>query len=230
MSMAIRIFVYHWYTKYCRLYIFGFKASRPCVPFVHQNPPKSLYRQLNSTFNVVFLCTICVPKSCKLALELVLRSFKFYRFVFRSGVFPSWSYQHGTQMNVLIHLCTMPFLSLGTQMVHKNIFFEHFLRSFLSTHIHTDIHYITTKSHSNHMTWVAYTLTYQFQVHLSHDKWLCYGLWSRWRDSNPRPLRPERSALPNWATPRNIGLTITQLSTLLGRGRRIWTLGTRFWS
>ena len=28
--------------------------------------------------------------------------------------------------------------------------------------------------------------------------------WSRWRDSNTRPLRPERSALPNWATPRNI--------------------------
>lgn len=26
---------------------------------------------------------------------------------------------------------------------------------------------------------------------------------SRWRESNPRPLRPERSALPIWATPRN---------------------------
>lgn len=27
---------------------------------------------------------------------------------------------------------------------------------------------------------------------------------SGWRDSNPRPLRPERSALPGCATPRNI--------------------------
>jgi hypothetical protein len=26
--------------------------------------------------------------------------------------------------------------------------------------------------------------------------------WSGWRDSNPRPLRPERSALPSCATPR----------------------------
>ena len=26
--------------------------------------------------------------------------------------------------------------------------------------------------------------------------------WSRWQDSNLRLLRPERSALPNWATPR----------------------------
>ena len=26
--------------------------------------------------------------------------------------------------------------------------------------------------------------------------------WSRWQDLNLRPLRPERSALPNWATPR----------------------------
>ena len=58
----------------------------------------------------------------------------------------------------------------------------------------------------------------------------CDGLWSRWRDLNPRPLRPERSALPSWATPRNNGLTTEQLSTLLGRGRRIRTLGTRFWS
>ena len=56
------------------------------------------------------------------------------------------------------------------------------------------------------------------------------ALWSRWRDSNPRPLRPERSALPSWATPRNNGLTTKRLSTLLGRGRRIRTLGTRFWS
>ena len=27
--------------------------------------------------------------------------------------------------------------------------------------------------------------------------------WSEWRDSNPRPLGPEPSALPNCATPRN---------------------------
>ena len=26
--------------------------------------------------------------------------------------------------------------------------------------------------------------------------------WSRWQDLNLRPLRPERSALPSWATPR----------------------------
>ena len=26
--------------------------------------------------------------------------------------------------------------------------------------------------------------------------------WSEWRDLNPRPLRPERSTLPNCATPR----------------------------
>ena len=31
-------------------------------------------------------------------------------------------------------------------------------------------------------------------------------LWSRWQDLNLRPLRPERSALPSWATPRNIKL------------------------
>ena len=29
-----------------------------------------------------------------------------------------------------------------------------------------------------------------------------FAFWSRWQDSNLRPLRPERSALPNWATPR----------------------------
>src|SRR5213596_591311 len=27
-------------------------------------------------------------------------------------------------------------------------------------------------------------------------------IWSGWRDLNPRPLRPERSALPSCATPR----------------------------
>ena len=27
--------------------------------------------------------------------------------------------------------------------------------------------------------------------------------WSEWRDSNPRPLGPEPSAIPNFATPRN---------------------------
>ena len=26
-------------------------------------------------------------------------------------------------------------------------------------------------------------------------------LWSEWRDSNPRPLGPEPSAIPNFATP-----------------------------
>src|SRR5690625_1509187 len=28
------------------------------------------------------------------------------------------------------------------------------------------------------------------------------SVWSGWRDLNPRPLRPERSALPSCATPR----------------------------
>ncbi len=31
-----------------------------------------------------------------------------------------------------------------------------------------------------------------------------FYFWSEWRDLNPRPLRPERSTLPNCATPRNI--------------------------
>ena len=31
---------------------------------------------------------------------------------------------------------------------------------------------------------------------------VCFIIESRRRDSNTRPLRPERSALPNWATPR----------------------------
>ena len=34
------------------------------------------------------------------------------------------------------------------------------------------------------------------------NKTSTFKSWSRWRDLNPRPLRPERSALPNWATPR----------------------------
>ena len=32
--------------------------------------------------------------------------------------------------------------------------------------------------------------------------------WSEWRDSNPRPLGPEPSAIPNFATPRNCGVII----------------------
>ena len=43
-------------------------------------------------------------------------------------------------------------------------------------------------------------------LHLSRQKQKhplgVFCFWSRWRDSNPRLLRPERSALPNWATPR----------------------------
>ena len=81
-------------------------------------------------------------------------------------------------------------------------FFERFLRSFLST----GIHYITTKSRSNHLIWTA---SYDISFH-----------WSRWRDLNPRPLRPERSALPSWATPRNNGLTTKQLSTLHWQGQK----------
>lgn len=30
----------------------------------------------------------------------------------------------------------------------------------------------------------------------------CVLIWSEWRDSNPRPLGPEPSTLPNCATPR----------------------------
>ena len=93
-----------------------------CVPFVHQNPTDPLYRRLCSTSNTDFLCTICVPKSRKPALEVVLRVPKFHDFLFRNRVFLSRFYLHGTQMDVLIHLCTIPFLSHGTQMVHKNNF------------------------------------------------------------------------------------------------------------
>ena len=38
-----------------------------------------------------------------------------------------------------------------------------------------------------------------------HTYMLCYVL-SGWMDSNHRPLRPERSALANWATPRWSGM------------------------
>ena len=31
-------------------------------------------------------------------------------------------------------------------------------------------------------------------------------LWSEWRDLNPRPLGPEPSAIPNFATPRNTSI------------------------
>src|SRR3954453_17380298 len=34
------------------------------------------------------------------------------------------------------------------------------------------------------------------------SSWWCGIVWSGWRDSNPRPLRPERSALPSCATAR----------------------------
>ena len=36
---------------------------------------------------------------------------------------------------------------------------------------------------------------------------------SEWRDSNTRPLRPERSALPSWATLRNYLICPDVLST-----------------
>jgi hypothetical protein len=46
--------------------------------------------------------------------------------------------------------------------------------------------------------------------------------WSGRRDSNPRPLRPERSALPGCATPRHLGAARSRgredPSTILGRG------------
>ena len=41
--------------------------------------------------------------------------------------------------------------------------------------------------------------------------------WSRWRDLNPRPLRPERSALPNWATPRNTTVILYHTHQTLSR-------------
>ena len=34
------------------------------------------------------------------------------------------------------------------------------------------------------------------------------SIWSEWRDSNPRPLGPEPSAIPNFATPRNCPVII----------------------
>ena len=33
--------------------------------------------------------------------------------------------------------------------------------------------------------------------------WTSFSFWSEWRDSNPRPLGPEPSAIPNFATPRS---------------------------
>ena len=38
--------------------------------------------------------------------------------------------------------------------------------------------------------------------------------WSEWRDLNPRPLRPERSTLPNCATPRNIVTIVSKVKIL----------------
>src|SRR5438876_5631348 len=43
------------------------------------------------------------------------------------------------------------------------------------------------------------------------DLWRAHLHWSGWRDLNPRPLRPERSALPSCATPRYCGTSLTDL-------------------
>lgn len=32
---------------------------------------------------------------------------------------------------------------------------------------------------------------------LENAIWYLFDIWSEWRDLNPRPLRPERSALPD---------------------------------
>ncbi len=45
--------------------------------------------------------------------------------------------------------------------------------------------------------------------------------WSGWRDSNPRPLRPERSALPDCATARS-------LATAAGKRKIIVTASGNF--
>ena len=37
----------------------------------------------------------------------------------------------------------------------------------------------------------------------------CVPMWSEWQDSNLRLRRPERRALPNWATPRKLIIKIT---------------------
>ena len=39
--------------------------------------------------------------------------------------------------------------------------------------------------------------------------------WSEWRDSNPRPLGPEPSAIPNFATPRICLVIIVTLSRIV---------------
>ena len=57
---------------------------------------------------------------------------------------------------------------------------------------------------------VVFDLKYKFSYKNKESPWNkdflcineCWWLWSRWQDLNLRPLRPERSALPNWATPR----------------------------
>src|SRR5690606_39875290 len=43
-------------------------------------------------------------------------------------------------------------------------------------------------------------------IHLEDFWCLLTPMSSEWRDSNPRPLRPERSALPGCATPRSCRL------------------------
>ena len=58
---------------------------------------------------------------------------------------------------------------------------------------------------------------------------ICWWNFRMW-DSNPRQPLYEKGTLSNWA---NTALKVQEellLQLLFGRGRRTWTLGTRFWS
>ena len=43
----------------------------------------------------------------------------------------------------------------------------------------------------------------RYQKRKRTQKSVHFLFWSEWRDSNPRPLGPEPSAIPNFATPRS---------------------------
>ena len=48
-------------------------------------------------------------------------------------------------------------------------------------------------------------------------------IWSECRDLNPRPLGPEPSAIPNFATPRDLGIIVNRNGFVKCRGRVFYT-------
>ena len=58
---------------------------------------------------------------------------------------------------------------------------------------------------------------YMARITAARPRWLGAATcrWSRWQDSNLRLLRPERSALPNWATPRYYNLNHDRITNAL---------------